>query len=46
MVDAYLKVLDLGFYEVTFAFEGLADDNVWRRPGRGRQRGHPGRCPD
>lgn len=35
MLEAYLKVLDLGFYEVTFAFEGLADDNVWKRPAGG-----------
>jgi hypothetical protein len=32
MKEAYLKVLEVGYYEVQFAFEGLADENVWRRP--------------
>ena len=35
MVEAYLKILELGYYEVTFAFEGLADENVWKRPAAG-----------
>lgn len=35
MVEAYLRVLELGYYEVTFAFEGLADENVWKRPAEG-----------
>jgi len=35
MLEAYLKVLELGWYEVTFAFEGLADENVWKRPAEG-----------
>lgn len=32
MVEAYLRVLDLEFFEVTEAFCGLADENVWKRP--------------
>jgi uncharacterized damage-inducible protein DinB len=35
MLEAYLKLLDLGYYEATFAFEGLADENVWQRPAEG-----------
>ena len=35
MVEAYLTALELGYYEVTFAFEGLADENVWKRPAPG-----------
>lgn len=35
MVEAYLKVLELGYFEVTCAFEGLADENVWKRPAPG-----------
>src|SRR6184192_1602732 len=35
MVEAYLEVLEEGYYEVTFAFEGLADENVWKRPAEG-----------
>src|SRR2546423_7602304 len=35
MVEACLKLLDLGYYEVKFAFEGLADENVWKRPAPG-----------
>ncbi len=35
MRDAYLNVLELGYYEVGFAFEGLADENVWKRPATG-----------
>jgi hypothetical protein len=35
MLEDYLKALDLGYYEVTFAFEGLADENVWKRPAPG-----------
>lgn len=34
-VDAYLRVLDLGYFEVKEAFAGLADDNVWKRPAEG-----------
>lgn len=32
MNEASLKQLELGFYEVQFAFEGLADEHVWKRP--------------
>jgi len=35
MLDVYLKLLAQGFYEVKFAFEGLADENVWKRPAEG-----------
>jgi hypothetical protein len=27
--------LDQGYFEVKFAFEGLADENVWKRPSEG-----------
>jgi hypothetical protein len=32
MFEASLKFLDLGYFEVQFAFEGLADEHVWKRP--------------
>ncbi len=32
MLDIYLRLLDQGYYEVKFAFEGLADEKVWKRP--------------
>lgn len=32
MVEAYLGLLDEGYYEVEFAFRDLADANVWKRP--------------
>lgn len=35
MVEAYLEVLEQGYYEVKFAFEGMADENVWKRPAEG-----------
>jgi hypothetical protein len=35
MVEVYLKLLEQGYYEVKFAFEGLADENVWKRPAAG-----------
>ncbi len=35
MVEACLKLLELGYYEVKIAFEGLADENVWKRPAEG-----------
>ncbi len=35
MVEIYLKLLDQGFYEMKFAFEGLADEKVWKRPAEG-----------
>jgi uncharacterized damage-inducible protein DinB len=35
MVEAYLSVLELGFFEVTEAFRELADENVWKRPTAG-----------
>lgn len=33
--EAYLRVLDLGYFEVGEAFRGLADENVWKRPADG-----------
>ncbi len=35
MLDTYLKLLDLCYFEVTEAFKGLADENVWKRPDGG-----------
>src|SRR5215467_6690451 len=35
MVEACLRLLEAGYYEVKFAFEGLADENVWKRPAEG-----------
>ena len=35
MLEPYLRLVDQGFYEVKFAFAGLADDNVRRRPAEG-----------
>lgn len=34
-METYLKLLELGYYELTFVFEGLADENVWKRPAEG-----------
>lgn len=35
MLETYLKALDVGYYEVTFALKDLADENVWKRPAEG-----------
>lgn len=35
MTEAYLSALELGYHEVTFAFDGLADGHVWKRPAAG-----------
>ncbi len=32
MLDTYLSLLDEGYREATFAFDGLSDDKVWKRP--------------
>ncbi len=32
MLNTYLNLLDLCYFEVTEAFKGLADENVWKRP--------------
>lgn len=32
MFEASIKLLELGYYEVQFALEGMADENVWKRP--------------
>jgi hypothetical protein len=35
MTEAYLEVLEEGYFEVQEAFKGLADENVWKRPAEG-----------
>jgi hypothetical protein len=35
MLEQYLAMLELGYYEAKFALEGLADKNVWQRPAAG-----------
>ena len=35
MIETYLNVLELGYYELKFAFEGLADEHAWKRPAEG-----------
>src|ERR1043165_3119035 len=35
MLETYLKLSEQGYYEVKFAFEGLADEHVWKRPAEG-----------
>jgi len=35
MLETYLQLLEEGYYEVKFAFEGLADEKVWQRPADG-----------
>jgi hypothetical protein len=35
MLETYLEFLSEGYYEVGFAFDGLADENVWKRPAEG-----------
>lgn len=35
MLDTYLEFLELAYFEVKFAFEGLANANVWKRPAEG-----------
>src|SRR5438552_9579747 len=35
MLEAYLRQLELDFFEVGEAFKGLADENVWKRPAEG-----------
>jgi hypothetical protein len=35
MIDAYLEVLELAYFEVGEAFKGLGDENVWKRPADG-----------
>ena len=32
MLEAYIKLLELGYYELQFALEGMAADKVWVRP--------------
>jgi hypothetical protein len=35
MLEAYLEILDLDYFEIKEAFGGLADENVWKRPAEG-----------
>ena len=35
MVETYLEILELGYFELGEAFKGLADENVWKRPADG-----------
>jgi hypothetical protein len=35
MLDIYLNILNEGWRELKFAFDGLADDHVWKRPAEG-----------
>lgn len=35
MLEAILDGLELAYFEVTEAFKGLADENVWKRPAPG-----------
>lgn len=35
MPELYLSALDVAYFEVTEAFRGMADENVWKRPAPG-----------
>ncbi|MBA3727259.1 MAG: DinB family protein [Armatimonadetes bacterium] len=35
MLETYLNLLDLCYFEVTEAFKSLADEHVWKRPDSG-----------
>ncbi len=35
MLDTYLKLLEQGLFEAKFAFEGVPDEDVWKRPAKG-----------
>ncbi len=35
MIETYLSSFDLCFFELSEAFSGLANDNVWKRPADG-----------
>ena len=35
MLDVYLSMLDLSYFELSEAFKGLKDENVWKRPAEG-----------
>jgi len=35
MLDVYLSMLDLGYFELGEAFKGLQDSHVWKRPAEG-----------
>ena len=32
MIEAYLDLLEESYYELKFAFDGLKDEHVWKRP--------------
>lgn len=35
MLEAYLSLLELAYFELGEAFKGLADENIWKRPAEG-----------
>lgn len=35
VTDAYLEILEEGYFEAKIAFDDLADENVWKRPAPG-----------
>ena len=35
MLETYLSLLELAYFELGEAFKGLADENVWKRPAEG-----------
>jgi uncharacterized damage-inducible protein DinB len=35
MLGTYLSLLELAYFELSEAFKGLADENVWKRPAEG-----------
>jgi hypothetical protein len=35
MLETYLDLLELDYFELGVAFEGLVDENVWKRPAEG-----------
>ena len=35
MIEGYLSILELDYFEIKEAFGGLADENVWKRPAAG-----------
>lgn len=35
MNETVLRLLDAGFFELKFAFDGVADEHVWKRPAPG-----------
>ena len=35
MLEAYVKMLEMGYFEAKESFGGLKDENVWKRPAAG-----------